>query len=416
MNYEAETILSIVIAALGGLMVGLERQRSGHASGRRAHFAGVRTFTLLGGLAGIAGTLWDHGLPIPAVLLVGGAVGLVIAAYVAASRHDTDGTTEVAALVVLAAGLLAASHFWRLSAGVIAVTTLLLAEKSRMHDFIRRIDDASLRAGTRFAVMAVVILPLLPEGPYGPWGGIRPRLLWMFVLLFSGLSFLGGIVRRAVGAGAGYTVTGLIGGLVSSTNITFLFSRLSRTEESVHPSLALGVLGASTVLLARVTVALALLNPEMAKAAAPYFAIPFVLAAFAMAVGYLRLRKRSTDVPYNPANPLEFKASIAMAALFQAVFYALYWLRQVFGDVGLLASGAVLGLTDMDALTISMARGVAGIPVAVAVQALVIGMLSNTVLKTAVALVLGSGGFRWRAAGGLAVIGLGLIASLIAFR
>jgi len=240
MNHDAETIVSLLIATLGGLAVGLERQRSGHASGRRAHFAGVRTFTLLGGLAGMAGWLWTEQTQLLAALLIGGAVALVIAGYVAAARQDTDGTTEVAALVVLAAGLLSASHYWRLAAGVIAVTTLLLAEKSRLHDLAHRLDDASLRAGTRFAVMAVVILPLLPVGPYGPWGGIRPRTLWMFVLLFSGLSFVGAIAQRVVGAGAGYTVTGMIGGLVSSTNVAFVFSRLSRTEKKLAPALAVG--------------------------------------------------------------------------------------------------------------------------------------------------------------------------------
>jgi uncharacterized membrane protein (DUF4010 family) len=74
------------------------------------------------------------------------------------------------------------------------------------------LDDTALRAAVRFGVMAIVILPLLPEGPYGPGGGIRPRTLWLVVLLFSGLSFLGYLARRMVRSSSGYAVAGLIGG------------------------------------------------------------------------------------------------------------------------------------------------------------------------------------------------------------
>lgn len=122
-----------------------------------------------------------------------------MAGYIARSRQDVDGTTEAAALVVLAAGVLAGIGSLRIASGIVAILTLLLVEKSRLHALVQRIDDVGLRSGARFAVMALVILPLLPEGPYGPLGGVRPRELWALVLFFSGLSFAGYIARRAVG-------------------------------------------------------------------------------------------------------------------------------------------------------------------------------------------------------------------------
>ncbi len=133
-------------------------------------------------------------------------------------------------LVVVAAGVFAGLGSFRLASGIIAILSLLLVEKSRLHSMVARIDDVSLRAAVRFGVMALVILPLLPSGPYGPLGGIRPRELWALVLFFSGLSFLGYVARRAVGPAHGYFVTGLIGGLISSTNVTFTFARLSRVR------------------------------------------------------------------------------------------------------------------------------------------------------------------------------------------
>jgi uncharacterized membrane protein (DUF4010 family) len=168
--------------------------------------------------------------------------------------------------------------------------------------------------------------------------------------------------------------------------------------------------------LLRVMLALALISPTLAQLAAPYFAVPFLLGGAATALGYRRITRQAGEQPPAPQNPLEFKASIAMAALFQVVFYVMYWIQSAWGDRGVLASGAVLGLTDMDALTLSLARGEAGIPLSLAIQALVIGMISNTVLKTAVCLALGRGSFRRIAAGGLTLIGVGLASSLLLFR
>jgi uncharacterized membrane protein (DUF4010 family) len=201
MNFDLHDALGLLIATLGGAAVGLEREWSGHASGPRARFAGIRTFTLLGLGAGVAGWLWSNGLQVFAAILAAGSAALIVAAYVAASRAQVDGTTEVAAFVVLTAGIVAGVHEVRLASAMIALTTLLLIEKSRLHSLVRRIDDASLRAGFRFAVMAVVILPMLPSGPYGPLGGIRPRQLWALVLFFSRIvAVVLSIVALACGA------------------------------------------------------------------------------------------------------------------------------------------------------------------------------------------------------------------------
>jgi uncharacterized membrane protein (DUF4010 family) len=241
-------ILGLIIAALGGGAVGLEREWSGHTRGSDRRFAGIRTFTLIGGLGGLAGLLWTGGLTWPAVIVLLGPVAIVAAAYLVGSQTDLDSTTEVAALVVVSAGFLAGTGAQRLASGVIAVTCLLLVEKSRLHALATRIDDVGLRAGVHFAVMALVVLPLLPIGPYGPWGGIRPRELWALVLFFSGLSFLGYIARRLVDTRRGYLVTGALGGLVSSTNVTFTFARMSRADPSAARDLAFGAVAANALL------------------------------------------------------------------------------------------------------------------------------------------------------------------------
>ncbi|HSQ60534.1 MAG TPA: MgtC/SapB family protein [Acidobacteriota bacterium] len=416
MTFGFDGAVAIGVAALGGAAIGLERQWSGHAIGPRARIGGIRTFTLLGIAGGVAGWLWTQGAPSLAAAILLGAAALVVAGYAVASRSDPDGTTEVAALVVVAAGALAGTGQIRLASAIVAVSALLLIEKSRLHAAVSRLDDAGVRAGIRFAVMAIVILPLLPEGPYGPWGGIRPRQLWVWVLLFSGISFAGFILRRAVGTRRGDLVAGLVGGLVSSTSVTFGFARASRDHAPRSRSLAYGLLAACVVMMVRIVGATAVLNPSLCVALLPYLAPPFLVTAAATAAGIRgdAAKERPLD---GPSNPLELRAALQMALLFQAVLFVVHEVEGAYGGIGLAVTGAVLGLTDMDALTISMARSAeTAAAVRAAAFAVAVGILSNTIFKAAVAGVVGRGPLRAIVPGALALSAAASAAALYLVR
>lgn len=416
---ETATVLNLGVAGLIGLLVGLEREWSGHATGPNARFAGVRTFLLIGLLGGIAGLCLVEGLvPIAVVLLTAGA-SLVLLGYAAATmrgKADTDGTTEVAALVVLALALLAGQGFLALAGGIAAVVALALREKAVLHRLVHKIGETELKAGIQFAVLALVVLPLLPEGPYGPLGGFRPRSLWAVVLLFSALNFLGYIARRMAGPGIGYPITGMLGGILSSTAVTLQFSRQSRRESKMAAPLALGVLAACTVLLPRVAIVSALLNPAVAFALLPYLALPAILGAGILVWGFVQRHRHSSDETFKDRNPLRLVSAIQLAVAFQAVLMALSFVRERFGSTGITASAAVLGLTDVDALTFSMSRlGTSDELVRLAAQSIAVGILANTVLKLGLALALGSAAFRWRAAIGLLLLGGAVLIGILAF-
>jgi uncharacterized membrane protein (DUF4010 family) len=405
-----DAVAGIVVATLGGAAVGVERQRSGKTVGPVPRFAGIRTFTLLGGVSGVAGQLAAGGQAPLAVLIAGGAVLLTIAAYVATSRNDVDATTEVAALVVIAAGLIAGLGRVGLSAGLTASTVLLLAEKTRLHSLVERLDEPTLLAATRFAVMSIVVLPLLPEGPYGPAPGIRPRDLWLLVLLFSGLSFAGFIGRRLTG-GSGYPLAGLLGGLISSTSVTLSFARLSRADRGHDRALAAGTVAASATLLIRLAVAVAILNRALLPVLGPFLAVPLVVGLVALFMLWRTASARADEGAgtAQPENPLQLRAALEMAIMFQVVLFGVHLAREFLGARGVLISGFVLGLTDMDALTISMARSAAsGVSVELAARAIAIGIVANTLLKVVIALVVGRGRFARDAAIPLAAMGVAL--------
>jgi uncharacterized membrane protein (DUF4010 family) len=208
------------------------------------------------------------------------------------------------------------------------------------------------------------------------------------VLLFSAISFAGYLARRVVGARAGYPLAGLFGGLVSSTNVTLAFSRASRRATHVRSDLADGVVAACTMLYLRMAIATGVLRPELLLALWPYLAPPFLVGAAALVV---RTRQRSPEgqTLEMPRNPLQVLEALQMAAVFQVVLYGIELVRRWAGETGVVASGAVLGLTDLDALTLSMTRDGTAIPIAIAAQALATGVIANTGLKLGIAVVVG---------------------------
>jgi len=409
-------ILGLAIASLGGAAVGVERQWSGHADGPNARFAGIRTFTLLGAIGGLSGWLWTAGVTSLAAVLLAGAVLIVAFAYAAGSRREIGGTTEVAAIVVLGAGVLAGLGSHKAASGIVALTTLLLVEKSRLHALVGDIGDVGLQSGARFAVMALVVLPLLPAGPFGPFGGVRPRELWILVLFFSGLSFAGYVARSLVGPGRGYLLTGLFGGIISSTNVTFTFAQESRTDPSAERALAFGAVAASAMMYPRVLIAVAILNPEVIAPLVPLVIAPMLLATGIAAIG-MRHPSVERDTEMSMRNPLELGRALQMAVVFQIVLMVVHVARDSWGASGALTSAAVLGLTDVDALTISMAREVAyTISPAVAAAAIAVGIMTNTVTKLGLALTLGSPRYRLITGGTLAAIIAALGVAVALFR
>lgn len=422
----------LLVAALVGLAVGVEREWSGHSSGPDGRFAGARTFALLGAIGGFAGWFVRLGYPALATVVAAGGILLPIVAYWATMRRPgttTDGTTEVVAVMVVALGLTAGLGLRTPAAAAGAIIVMLLAEKSRLQQTLQRIDAQEMRAALQFAILALVILPILPAGAYGPYEAFRPRQLWIVVLVFSALNFVGYITRRLIGETRGLGVTGLVGGFVSSTAVTLGFSRRSRDEPELALPLALGVVAACTVLIPRLLVVTAVLRPALAWAALPVLGP--VLGAGVLLIGLALWRERDTRPLHGTSsdsspdaqptrkngigqNPLGLGSSLQMAVAFQVVLFAIAWIQQYAGDTGVIASAMVLGLTDMDALTLSMTRYAADpAHIRTAAAAIGVGVLANTALKTILILSIGAPRYRLRAATGLGVLAVGSAIGLL---
>jgi uncharacterized membrane protein (DUF4010 family) len=170
------------------------------------------------------------------------------------------------------------------------------------------------------------------------------------------------------------------------------------------------VVAACTVLLPRVLVLSALLNPAVTLALAPLVLPPFIVGLLVSFFAWPRDSRETTAEEIADGNPLRLASALQMTVAFQVAITALAYARSAFGTMGLYGTASVLGLTDMDALTVSMSSPSTQVAAAIAARALAIGILANTLLKMTVAGVVGGPAFRRAAVLGL--VGLAVASAL----
>jgi uncharacterized membrane protein (DUF4010 family) len=385
-------------AALGlGVMIGLERERKKDQEGG---FAGVRTFGLIS-LAGAVAAHLEHGLGEPwlALVLFAAVAGLVTVSYaVSAARGELGVTTEISALIAFLLGYLCLRGQVVLAASLAVASGGVLALKQWLHSIASRIETADVEATLKFAIVSVIVLPLVPDQNYGPppLDVVNPYKIWLMVVLISGLNFASYLLVKLLGAEHGIGVTGLLGGLVSSTAVSLGFAERSREQPRMAAHLALGILLAWTVMFVRVVVMVGVVAPSLASRLAlaiATLAIPCLAFVF-----LLRRRAQGAGTASVAAgeNPFELGQAIRFGLLFGVVTFLAKAAQVYLGDAGLYLAGAVAGLTDVDAIALSMAnlaQSDAGAASAAA-RTILIAVLSNTLVKGGMAMFLGAAELR----------------------
>ena len=385
-------------AALGlGMLIGLERERT---RGEEKIFAGVRTFALvalLGATSVFAGE--QAGLPwIPGLVFVAVLVLVAVAYLVTAQSGSIGATTEMSLLLTFFIGGMCAWGQVGVAGAVAVAAMLLLALKGWLHNLASRIEPSDVEATLKFAIITLIVLPLVPNENFGPTGleVINPYKTWLMVVLIAGLNFAGYILVKVVGREHGLGITGLLGGLVSSTAVTLSFSQRSRTEPGLAPVLALAILLAWTVMFFRVVVEVGVVNLALAKDLALGM---LTMGVVSLLICYLLWRRgRSSEKAEVEAghNPFELGDAVKFGALFAVVIFVARAAQVYFGDTGLYLAGALAGLTDVDAIALSMANLAQQDPssASAAARTIVIAVISNTMVKCGMAIWLGAPSMR----------------------
>lgn len=385
-------------ALIIGILVGIERERA--ANPQKVLFAGVRTFALMG-VAGCTAALISDLLhspwPFVALLLVIGSL-TTVAYFVLAQREDFGLTTEVSSLLTVLTGALCYWNYLALAAAIAVMHTLLLSFKVTMHSFAHRIRQEDVYATLKFAVITAIILPVLPNQSFGPppFNALNPYRIWLMVVLISGISFAGYVLMQLVDTHKGIWLTGLLGGLVSSTAATLSFAERSQRQQALAQSFALAITAAWTIMFLRVLIEVAAVNSALLN----HLWLPITAGALASVAysGYLYLRQpHDNPDAVDVVNPFELGPALKFGLLYGAILLISKTAEHYFNDSGVYVSSILAGLTDVNAITLSMAelsRQPANLSEPVAAQAIILATISNTVAKGAVVFMMGSTGLR----------------------
>lgn len=391
----AEVLGRAVLAAAIGLLVGLERgwQLRAEEDGKRV--AGIRTFALIGLAGGICG------------LLSGALSPLVLAASIAAFTlsfalfelqhmrlsRTYSATDLVAGFVTFVLGAYAALGSTAVAAAGGVIAALVLAERNVLHAFVRRLSWAELRATLLLLVMTVVLLPALPDRTIDPWGAVNPHQIWLMTVLIAIVSFGGYVCMRLAGARRGLLFAGAVGGLISSTTVTWTFARMARRNPLPLAEVVTAILGAWIVSLARMSAIALVIAPAAAPQLLPPLLGPALLLLACAGFAYVRAG-RTPDGQLPLANPLELPSVLKFGLLLSTIMVIARLAESRFGGAGLSTLSALSGLLDVDPITLSMAQSMrGGMAIHFATGVILIAAFANGVAKSALAFAFGG----WKA-------------------
>jgi len=387
--------------ALGlGLVLGLERERSQRPESES--FAGARTFALIALFGATAfdlqlrlGLAWVMPLAFAAV-----ATLAVVSYYVTSLAGDVGATTEVTALLTFLIGGLCGAGQAGLATALAVTVLLMLSVKGWTHRFAARIEAEDVDAVLKFAIITVIVLPLLPNQNYGPapLDVVNPYKIWLMVVLISGLNFVSYVLVKVLGQEHGIGLTGLLGGLVSSTAVTLGFSQRSRQQPALSGMFTLGILVAWTVMFFRVLVIVALIDMAVARQLAVGIGLLGLLNLAICGWLYRQGRSAGKATVSSGSNPFELSEAIKFGLLFGVVTFVAKAAQVYLGAAGLYLAGALAGLTDVDAIVLSMANLSESDPelTTAAARTVLIAVLSNTLVKSGMAVGAGSPELRRR--------------------
>jgi uncharacterized membrane protein (DUF4010 family) len=408
-------IYPFLVALLIGALIGTERQRRLLEDKVRG-VAGLRTFVLIALFGSLCSALANHygsGFAIAGMATFTVLVAVGYAASIS-TLGRIDFTAAVAAVVTFALGMLAGSPDSTLLAVALSIiTTWILATRTITHHYVEVLSETDLLDTLKMGIIALVIYPLLPETPIGPWGVLNPRQVWLFVVMVSLIGYVGYILIRILGAERGLSLTGILGGLASSTAVTSSMAMEVKVNRDILPSAVFATAIASCTMFPRILFIVLVVNRELFLALLPYMLLMTLMGS---SLAYLRVRNNSSpgkDVTVK--DPFRIIPALKFGAFFAFVLIISKLANIYFGTAGIYATGIVSGLADVDAIALTMASlAQSTLAASVAVTTITLAAITNTLVKLIIAYALGTQEFGNEIARiFLPTIAIGLIALIL---
>lgn len=380
MNELSLSIQLRFLIALGlSFLIGLERESSGFATKGRV-FAGVRTYSLIGVYGFACGWLVSINQPLALPVGMLSLTALAIVGYLAKLKSDFVGwTSEVAALLTFVMGALCMiADIWiPLALGIVG--TFLLSEKAMIEKYVESLNNAEFLAVVKFLLITLIILPVLPNQDYTQFN-LNPRKIWQIVVLVSTVGFAGYFLTKKYGNRAGLWLSGLLGGIVSSTAVSIAAGRIAQHSPDRSVNALQATILASSVMYIRILMLIWFIKPSFAQS----IWLPLVSLAI---VGLLLSIHKEGEVPISDKapvqtvkNPFEIRPALIFATLFVVLSVVTVLVQRFYGDTGLLTLAGVVGVSDIDPFILSVVNQMT-LAKGLAAAAIIISMMSNTVIK-----------------------------------
>ena len=395
---DIETVKSILVAAGLGFMTGMQRSIY-HVNREQKSFAGSRTFSIIALVGYMSGIL--NGKIGGTAIVAGISISLLIilAYYFKVSRSpcisseiDIGSTTHFTALATFMLGLMVSLglHEYAIFLGILII--VLLEIKPGLQRIEARITSNDINAAVLLLAMTFLILPILPDRMIGPYHLFNPYKTWLMAVIISTLSFIGYAAIKIFGHKKGLLLTGALGGMVSSTAVSVSMSKIASSNKGVTLHAASAISIACTFMFLRVVILAFLINPGLATE----MIIPFLLATAAGLVFTYHIYKKSRPMEVSldenfAKNPLQLSEALRFATIFGIVYGASEFVQARFGNTGIYIISLLSGLTDVDAITLSLAQlaGDGRLIALVSINGIMIASVTNSLVKLGIATWIG---------------------------
>ncbi len=399
-----ETVISFLSAIAIGSLIGIERELVSIDKKKEINmitgFGGVRTFMLLS-LLGATVVYFSKETNNWNIFLIAGIMSLLIIfanyIYNLFIIKESGATTEVAGIITFFLGGLCTAGYANIAVIVGILTTGILLSKRYLGTVLEHTERKELYSTLTFAIILFIVLPILPNQTLDPWEIVNPQKIWYVVVLISAISYIGYIASKIFGATKGVIISGIFGGLASSTAVSSAMSMHSKKNTSIITPLVIATLVASSMMFIRVFVLVYSFNPTLAPSLfIPVLVMTLTSASIIGIFTYTSTRKDKTLTKAGQTIPLESPFQVLPALKFALFFLVVSALSQFaahwFGANGTYVISFISGFADVDAISISLStQALLGqIAVFVATKGLIIAMMTNTVVKIIIAYLFGS--------------------------
>ncbi|HPN37420.1 MAG TPA: MgtC/SapB family protein [Melioribacteraceae bacterium] len=370
----------IFIALMIGLLIGVERERAKNPG--EQYFAGIRTFPLismLGFVCALISSFTTIYFFITGFIIFGALVSIEY--FITAQKGELGGTTELTLLLVYVLGGMVFWEYFLLSAAISVVITVFLSLKTKFRTFAGMVSEEDIFATLKFLIITIIVLPILPNKTVDPFEIINPLKIWYFVILISGISFIGYILFKIIGSKKGIIVLSMLGGVASSTAVTLSFSQRSKENTTYCSEFGSGILLATSIMYPRVLFIVFLLNPLLGMK----LILPFlILSCVTLYYSYIYRKKNNmgNESTLELTNPFKLFFAIKFGIVLMVLLFISGLFNKFLGYGGVFLAAFIGGFASLDAAILSVVNvGIKSVGINILASAILCAISANTIFK-----------------------------------